>query len=103
MMARRRRYDDLSPRSRRQHNLRPLILSVVVLGLVALAVYWYTNPQSAPGWVRDYVPQAPVRLYKWSDPQGELHYSNTPPPAGVEYERVDYWENANVIPTQPER
>ena len=103
MMARRRRHDDLSPRFRHRHNLRPLILGALALGVVGLAVYWYANPQSAPWWLRDYVPDAPVRLYKWTDQQGEQHYSNSPPPAGVDYELVDYWENANVLPSQPER
>lgn len=101
MMARRRRQDDLSPRSRSSTNLRPLILSVLVIGALGLLGYWFFNPQSAPGWLRDYVPEAPTRLYKWTDSQGKLQYSNSPPPTGVKYELVDYWENANVIPSQP--
>lgn len=102
MMARRRQHDDLAPRSRRRRNLRPIILVLFTL-MLGLLAYWYTNPQSAPGWLRDYVPQAPARLYKWKDQQGQLQYSNQPPPEGTDYELVDYWENANVIPNQPAR
>ena len=101
MMARRRRQDELSSSSRRSHNLRPAILPVLVIAALGLLGYWYFNPQSAPGWLRDFIPEAPVRLYKWTDSQGKLQYSNSPPAEGVSYEMVDYWENANVIPNQP--
>jgi len=101
MMARRRHRDELSSRSRKSFNLRPLMVSVLILAAVGLLGYWYFNPQAAPGWLRAYVPEAPVRLYKWTDSAGKLQYSNSPPPEGVPYEQVDYWENANVIPSRP--
>ena len=100
MMARRRRYDDLhSRRSRR--NYGPIVITVVIIGLLAVLGFWYFNPHTAPVWVRSFIPEAPVRLYKWTDADGQVQYSNTPPPAGVAFEMVDYWEDANVIPDRP--
>lgn len=101
-MASRRRRDDLSTRGRNR-NYRPLIITVLVLAVLGLAGYWYANPQLTPGWLHQYLPQAPTRLYKWRDSDGEVQYSDQPPPAGVDYELVDYWEDANVIPTQPQQ
>lgn len=99
-MATRRRRDDLSPRGRGR-NYRPLILILVIAAVLGLGGYWFLNPQLAPGWVRQYLPQAPARLYKWQDQSGQIQYSNQPPPAGVPFEQVDYWEDANVIPALP--
>lgn len=102
MMARRRR-DELSSRSRIRFNFTPLLVILVVAGILGLGVYWYVNPQSAPNLVRNYLPQAPARLYKWEDDTGQVQYSTQPPPADVRYEIMDYWQNANVIPSQSRR
>lgn len=100
MMASRSRLDELSPH-RRRRNWKPLLLAIVVLAVAGVAGYWYLNPQLAPAWLRQYMPAAPVRLYKWRDSRGEIHYSNAPPPAGIHYSTVNYWRNANIIPVQP--
>lgn len=103
MMASRRKRDELSFRSRRRFNLKPLIVILMIAGVLGLGGYWYVNPQSAPSFARAYLPQAPMRLYKWRDETGRIQYSNHPPAPGVPYEMVDYWEDANVIPGLPQR
>lgn len=36
-------------------------------------------------------------IYQWRDEQGELHFTNTPPAAGIEYTAKGYDPNANLI------
>lgn len=36
-------------------------------------------------------------IYKWIDGKGNLQFSNTPPPEGIEYTVKDYDPNVNVI------
>jgi len=36
-------------------------------------------------------------IYQWRDEKGELHFTNTPPPAGIEYTAKGYDPNANLI------
>ena len=40
----------------------------------------------------------PVIIYKWRDTEGQIHFSNEPPPDGVLFERVEVDPNANSIP-----
>jgi len=36
-------------------------------------------------------------IYKWTDGEGNLQFSNSPPPEGIEYTVKDYDPNLNVI------
>lgn len=36
-------------------------------------------------------------IYKWRDAKGELHFTSSPPPKGIEYEAKGYDPNANLI------
>ncbi|MBT3204373.1 MAG: DUF4124 domain-containing protein [Gammaproteobacteria bacterium] len=36
-------------------------------------------------------------IYKWRDEKGELHFSSTPPPEGIEFTAKGYDPNANLI------
>lgn len=36
-------------------------------------------------------------IYKWTDNEGNFQFSNSPPPAGVEYTEMAYDPNLNVI------
>jgi len=36
-------------------------------------------------------------IYKWTDAEGSLQFSNSPPPEGVTYTVLDYDPNLNVI------
>jgi hypothetical protein len=82
-----------------------LIVLVVVIG--ALGGYWYYIPSDRPWWVTAFMPDFPAsqntQMYKWKDAGGRWQYSNTKPPEGVAYETVEYVENVNVIPADPDR
>ena len=36
-------------------------------------------------------------IYKWKDEKGELHFSSSPPPTGIEYTAKGYDPNTNLI------
>lgn len=79
---------------------------VWLLALLLLAggtlVYWRHYPASAPGWVRDMAPALFVTrttLYRWQDEEGAWHVSDTPP-AGRDYEEIEYRSDANTVPPE---
>ena len=43
-----------------------------------------------------------VRVYKWRNADGEWQITDHLPPAGVEYERLEYREDVNVLPVPPQ-
>jgi len=43
-----------------------------------------------------------ARVYKWRNSAGEWQITDQPPPAGTEYERLDYREDVNVLPVPPQ-
>ena len=44
------------------------------------------------------LPRAEITIYKWTDVEGNLQFSNSPPPEGIEYTVKKYNPNENVIP-----
>jgi hypothetical protein len=44
------------------------------------------------------LPRAESTIYQWTDTEGNLQFSNSPPPAGIEYTERKYDPNENVIP-----
>jgi len=44
------------------------------------------------------LPMAEITIYQWTDIEGNLQFSNSPPPAGIEYTVKKYNPNENVIP-----
>lgn len=77
----------------------------VLIGLGALGgvvLYWYTTPQEAPSWARNWLPGLPPYtgpLYRWNDDQGRTQVTDKPP-KGRPYEVVNYRSDANVVPPQ---
>ena len=43
-----------------------------------------------------------TRVYKWRNTDGEWQITDHLPPEGVEYERLDYREDVNVLPVPPQ-
>jgi len=83
---------------------RWLIVLVVVGALVGAGVYVYLNPLVGPKWLQDsgVLPRpGPTVVYKWRDREGAWHITDTPPPEGAAFERLEYAHDVNVLPLPP--
>lgn len=78
-------------------------LFIIVL-LAAVAGYLYYNPELRREWFEG-TPLAPAptvtHLYKWQDETGAWHVTDTPPPSGTRYERLELHSDTNVMPLYP--
>lgn len=77
-----------------------LLLGLGILG--GLVLYWYTTPQDAPSWVRNWLPGLPEYtgpLYRWRDDKGREQITDKPP-RNRPYETITYRTNTNVMPSQ---
>jgi hypothetical protein len=81
------------------------VLAVGAAILAGVAVGVYTDPDlsrkvehEARGLLP--TPQKTTTLYRWQDAAGVVQISDRPPPAGIEYETVEYDPNANLIPRE---
>ena len=55
--------------------------------------------KALPGtWWGSDSPRAESTIYQWTDIEGNLQFSNSPPPEGIEYTAKKYDPNENVIP-----
>jgi hypothetical protein len=84
--------------------LLPLIVLVLIAALVAyLKPEYKTRLQDlsfAVG-LSDIVPKKTTRLFKWRDVRGNWQITDRLPPAGVDYEMLEYREDVNVLPRPP--
>ncbi len=44
-----------------------------------------------------------TRVYKWRDANGAVHITDEPPPEGTEFEKLEYQNDANVVPSVPRK
>jgi hypothetical protein len=58
--------------------------------LVNLPESWWSSSSDSP--------RAESTIYQWTDSEGNLQFSNSPPPEGIEYTAKKYDPNENVIP-----
>jgi hypothetical protein len=58
--------------------------------LMSLPESWWSSSSE--------LPRAESTIYKWTDIDGNLQFSNSPPPEGIEYTAKKYDPNENVIP-----
>lgn len=87
-----------------QHLLMRLVWLLLTLLLLG-GGYLFLNPDAA----RQFRSQLPApeftlktdRLYKWRNTAGEWQITDTPPPEGIGYERLDYRSDENVLPVPP--
>jgi hypothetical protein len=85
-----------------------LFLLLVVLLLVASLVM-YLKPEyrdriqslSSSIGLSDITPKKTARLFKWRDTRGNWHITDQPPPEGVDFEKLEYREDLNVLPRPP--
>jgi len=78
-----------------------LFIALLLLG----GGYLYLQPEAAKQ-LRNQLPTAdltrtPDRLYKWRNTAGEWQVTDAPPPPGVDYQRLDYRGDENVLPVPP--
>ncbi|MDX1698111.1 MAG: hypothetical protein R3308_07470 [Thiohalobacterales bacterium] len=81
-----------------------LILVLLVL-LAAGGTYLYFYPETGKRLLQELhetgLTDNSVRIYKWRNEKGEWQLTDTPPPAGIEYETTDYHADRNVLPVPP--
>jgi hypothetical protein len=85
-----------------------LLLLLIVLLLVAVLVV-YLKPEyrnrfqdlSSDIGLSRIAPKKTARLFKWRDARGDWQVTDRPPPDGIDYERLEYREDVNVLPRPP--
>ena len=81
-------------------------LTLFLLALVAgAAAFFYFYPDAGgrllDGLHKPDFAKKTDRIYKWRDENGAWQLTDTPPPAGIEFEVSDYREDVNVLPVPP--
>ena len=81
-----------------------LVWLLLILALAAAALLYF-SPETARQ-LRQLLPHTEFtkttdRLYQWKNDQGEWQITDTPPPDGIGYERLDYRNDLNVLPVPP--
>jgi hypothetical protein len=85
-----------------------LFLLIIVLLLVAGLVV-YLKPEyrdrirdlSSDVGLSGITPKKTASLFKWRDAGGNWQITDQPPPDGIDYEKLEYREDVNVLPRPP--
>ncbi len=87
-----------------------VFLAIVLLAVAAGAYYVYRNPTVVSPLVEDTPLESIVRatlgttrVYKWRDASGAVHITDEPPSEGTEFEKLEYQNDANVVPSVPKK
>ena len=83
---------------------KPLLLVIIGGLLLGVGAYVYLDPTmraELKTQTRELMPSSSTTLYKWQDADGRWHVEDSPPPAGVPFEVLDYRHDANLIPPPP--
>ena len=87
-----------------------MFFEIVLLAVAAGAYYVYRNPTVVSPLVEDTLLENVVRdtlgttrLYKWRDAKGTVHIADKPPPEGTKFEKLEYQNDANVVPSLPKK
>jgi hypothetical protein len=73
--------------------------------LLAAGIYIYLNPGVKSQLLNQVtVPGQPgtVQAYKWQNARGEWQITDTLPPEGIEYERLEHRTDENILPVPPQ-
>jgi hypothetical protein len=84
---------------------------VLALAAVAAGAYYvYRNPTVVSPLVEGTPLESTVRetlgttrVYKWRDANGVWQISDEPPPEGTKFEKLEYQNDANVVPSVPRK
>jgi hypothetical protein len=81
---------------------------MVLVAVAAGSYYIYRNPTVVSSLVEGTPLENTVRetlgttrLYKWRDAEGTVHITDKPPPEGTKFEKLEYQNDANVVPSLP--
>jgi hypothetical protein len=84
------------------------LIVVILIAVAAGAYYVYRNPTVVSPLVEGTPLESTVRetlgttrVYKWRDAEGAVHLTDEPPPEGTEFEKLEYQNDANVVPSLP--
>ena len=87
-----------------------VVVVIVLVAVAAGAYYVYRNPtvvstlvEGTPleSTIRDTL--GTTRLYKWRDAKGTVHITDEPPPEGTKFEKLEYQNDVNVVPSVPKK
>jgi len=81
--------------------MKNFLLVLFMFCIVAALVLWWSPElrKDAENLLRDTgLKSTSVTLYKWQDKQGVWHYTQDPPPEGVDFEEVEARSDVNVLP-----
>ncbi len=86
------------------------VVVIVVVGVAVGAYYVYRNPTVVTPLVEGTPLESAVRetlgttrVYKWRDADGVWHITDEPPPEGTKFEKLEYVNDANVVPSVPKK
>jgi len=85
-----------------------VLLVIVLVAVAAGAYYIYRNPTIVSPLVEGTPLESAVRatlgttrVYKWRDAEGTVQITDEPPPEGTKFEKLEYQNDANVVPSVP--
>jgi hypothetical protein len=87
--------------------MRLFLLLIVVLLIAGLVLYLKPEYRdriqalSSDVGLSRITPKKTARLFKWRDIGGSWQITDQPPPDGIEYEKLEYREDVNVLPRPP--
>ncbi len=80
---------------------------LIILAAILTAVAWYIyDDPELNDKVRTEVkqlipvPATTTTVYKWRDAKGNWQITDQPPPAGIQFEALEYQSNTNVMPAE---
>lgn len=80
-------------------------LVALFIALLAAAAAFYVKPELLQTLLKDTAfdqSATTAILYKWRDRDGNWHITDDPPPAGTEFETLNYHPDINVLPLPPQ-
>ena len=87
-----------------------MLIVIILVAVAAGAYYVYRNPTVVSPYVEGTPLEGPVRntlgntrVYKWRDADGVTQITDEPPPEGTKYEKLEYQNDANVVPSVPRK
>ena len=87
-----------------------MLVAIVLVAVAAGAYYVFRNPTVVSPLVEGTLLERPLRhtlgttrLYKWRDAKGTVHITDEPPPEGTKFEKLEYQNDANVVPSLPKK